>query len=995
MNRQFVFFFLSLLLISLASCWNTKEFDGNKTITCGAEKKDKKGEQFVADNDPSIFFSGGKLQTDEDAHTGKYSVKTTKKSAFAFGVSLSPGADKYFKISVWRKSKDENKGVLVASSEKNKELYLATSRPVVTEKNGWQKLEMDFFTPPTFDGKKLKIYIWNNSKDTIYFDDLKIEIYSQRTYPVYKEEPLALILDTSKFIKIKKIRERAFYNHILQSTDDDWVKAMIFGDGKMMKAKIRLKGDWLDHLQGDKWSFRVKLKKGFAWRRLRTFSVQTPLARGYLMKWVAHKFYDSQDILTTRYGFVPLFLNNRSLGLYAYEEHFVKQLVESRNRREGPIVKFTEDAFWQMQKIYKIQQYWQPLPFFESTVIKPFKQSKTIESPSLRKQFNNAAKLMQQYKTGSKLPSEIFNVDALAKYYASLELTHARHGMAWHNQRFYYNPLIDRLEPISFDGYTEDPKIDFSINDNYLYKAFHTQGRVKAEEALVLRLFGDSVFREKYLHFLKKYSTEQFVDSVLQTFHQDLVYNDSLLRIEFPDHPYDHRFYQKSARAIRQYLPKLEKYVDERLKQGGLNFTVRKEKYTDSTVFENTPEFFVNTYIQEKKGDSVLLYVENYFPRSIILTGTGKKKKFADYHFVEMPKLKPFKEKVDTLKIWADTNATYLFFMIKGEYDDFVSEINPWPVPRGLTPRQELMEKVDLSLPVFAKVEKEKIFIKQGTTTVDYPVIIPEGYTVYFEPGTTLDFVDSAFLISFSPVVIKGRKEQPVEIRSSDWTSQGFQVLHPKGKCVVHHARFVNLNTLNYKTWTLTGAVTFYEADVDFNHFTIKNNQCEDALNTVRSKFTMDHAHFEKTFGDAFDSDFSTGKIDHTTFVNIGNDAIDFSGSKIDIERVLVDNASDKGVSGGEDSHLRIKEVEIKNCNIGIASKDLSHLDVLDSRIEDCKYGLVLLRKKPEYGPATMTLKNTIITGCPENWLIEKGSSIIIDGKKIEGIKKNVDKMFY
>jgi hypothetical protein len=221
------------------------------------------------------------------------------------GTTLYPGPDQYLVVSVWRKSKDENKGVLVASSEKNKKLYLATSKPVVTDKNGWQKLDLKFFTPPDFQGEKLKIYVWNNSDDTIYYDDLQIQTFSRRTYPVFKEEPLAIILDTSKFIKIKKIRERAFKNHILQTTDDDWVKAMIFGDGKMMKAKIRLKGDWLDHLQGDKWSFRIKLKKGFAWRRLRTFSVQTPLARGYLMEWVAHKFYDSQDILTTRYGPFP------------------------------------------------------------------------------------------------------------------------------------------------------------------------------------------------------------------------------------------------------------------------------------------------------------------------------------------------------------------------------------------------------------------------------------------------------------------------------------------------------------------------------------------------------------------------------------------------------------------------------------------------------------------------------------------------------------------
>ena len=993
-NIRIGLFFLALFL-SIFGCKRSDVIERDKTIVCGAEKKTKKGDRLIAENDTSFTFSGGYAQSNKEAHYGKYSVQTTHKNAFALGFTVKPGPDHYFKVSVWRKSKNKDKGVLVASAENAKEFYLATGKPVTTEKNGWQKLEMEFFTPPTFDEKKIKIYVWNNGKDTIYFDDLMVEIHQKKTYPVYKEEPLAVILDTSKYIKIQNVRKRAFENYILQTTDNDWVKAMIFGDGKMMKAKIRLKGDWLDHLQGDKWSFRIKLKKDYAWRRLRTFSVQTPLARGYLMEWVAHKFYDAEDILTTRYGFVPLVLNNRSLGLYAYEEHFVKQLIESRNRREGPITKFTEDGFWQVQKIYKTTGKWQSLPFFEAAVIKPFKVSKTMGKTSLRNGFINASRLMNQYKNGLKPASEIFDIDALAKYYASLELTHARHGMAWHNQRFYYNPVLDRLEPISFDGYTEHLQVDFSIKDNYLYKALQS-GSVKAEEALIFRLFADSIFRTKYLDYLKKYAAEGYMDSVLSTFQDELAYNDSLLNVEFPVHSYDNDFYKKSAEHVRKYLPELEKLLAEKLKKGNLTINVKKEHYNDSAVFEDTPEYFVNAYVQKRQGDSMLLLVENYFPRSVILLGTGKKKKSGNFHFVKMPNLKAFRgERPDTVMVWTDTFAQYLNFMIPKIPESFTSCINSWPKHEGLSPRQELMKKVDLSLPLFAKVEGKKIYIKNKKTTVNYPVIIPDGYKVYFDAGTKIDFVDSAFMLSFSPVIMNGKADNPVVISSSDSTSQGFHVLQPKGKNKVSHVRFVNLNTLNYKTWTLTGAVTFYEADVDINGLTIENNQCEDALNTVRSKFVMKNSVFEKTFADAFDSDFSTGTIINTSFKDIGNDAIDFSGSIISIKKVTVNSAVDKGISGGEDSHLKISDVIIKNANIGIASKDLSHLDVENSMIENCKYGLVLLQKKPEYGPATMILKNTIFTDCKDNRLIEKGSSIVFEGKKIEGVMKNVDKMFY
>ena len=98
------------------------------------------------------------------------------------------------------------------------------------------------------------------------------------------------------------------------------------------------------------------------------------------MEWEAHKFFNSIDILSTRYGFTPLIFNNESRGIYAWEEHFDKQLLESRNRREGPILKFSEDAFWQLVRNYLLMDDWIGIPYYEASVIQPFKESRTLDS---------------------------------------------------------------------------------------------------------------------------------------------------------------------------------------------------------------------------------------------------------------------------------------------------------------------------------------------------------------------------------------------------------------------------------------------------------------------------------------------------------------------------------------------------------------------------------------------------------------------------------------
>ena len=998
-NRRFFIaqLFTVSLLLAVNSCQRPDEFPAGRQIMTGAEQKNAKGDKFTDENGSDVLFSGGKLQTDVVAHKGTHSVFTTPKKAFAFSYSIkNAGPDWYFRLSVWRKSKD-GKGVVVASAKDPKNLYLATAVPVETLDNGWEKLELEVYTPPTFYRDELTLYVWNNGTDTIYFDDLTIERLPKKIYPQYKEQPLSIVLDSSKYLKILKKRKQAFEAGILQTSDDDWVKAIVFGDSNMMQAKIRLKGDWLDHLRGDKWSFRIKMRKDYAWNRLRVFSVQTPLARGFLNEWVSHKFFDAEDILTTRYGFIPLMLNNEPKGLYAWEEHFVKQLLESRDRREGPIVKFSEDAFWQIQK-YAIWlgEEWPQMPYYQTAVIKPFKQSKTVESPGLYRQFLNAQKLAWQYKNHLMPPEKIFDIDKLAKYYAMLELTQGRHGMAWHNQRFYFNPVICKLEPIAFDGFADYTKLKPGIENNFAYIALNSGDTLKENNFLNYDLFTDSVFTNRYLHYVKKYSDPEFIDRNMKAIMPELLVNDSLLKLEFPQYEFDKARYREVAADIRSYLPELEKMIRDK-QTGRAKLYSRKYHYSDSAVFENTPAFFVNAYLEKTLDDSAMIRIDNYFPGEIILLGTGYNSKYVTSYQYPEPKLKAYAgDAVHSTTIVTDTGSRYLFFMVPGGIESFVTEVLPWPHPAGLTPQQQLVKNARLdNYTSFLKVEGNNLIVPAGNHRVSIPVIIPKGYILKFEAGAQLDLTDSALFISYSPVEMNGTAKDKVVITSSDFTAGGFTILQADKRSQVTHTVFENLNTLDIGGWTLTGAVTFYESDVDMQHVLFYRNQCEDALNTIRSVFNLEDVRFDRIYGDAFDSDFCKGTVNHCRFTAIGNDAIDYSGSYVHITNTEIDGAEDKGVSGGEDSHLTLENVTVYRSNIGLASKDLSTVDVKNSAIIDCNYGIVLLQKKPEYGPAKMTLSNTKIEHAKTMYLIEKGSEVVIDGEIRKGDRKDVAKIFY
>ena len=140
----------------LASCNNMSGLKEGKRIVCNLEHRTADKKFFVA-NDPAYHFSGGMHQTYKEAHSGKYSVVASKKESYVLSFSIeNTGPDMFFRISVWRKSKN-NDGVMVVSDKTAKKVYHVVKSPISKEKNGWEKLSLEFFTPPNFFNDEIKL----------------------------------------------------------------------------------------------------------------------------------------------------------------------------------------------------------------------------------------------------------------------------------------------------------------------------------------------------------------------------------------------------------------------------------------------------------------------------------------------------------------------------------------------------------------------------------------------------------------------------------------------------------------------------------------------------------------------------------------------------------------------------------------------------------------------------------------------------------------------
>ena len=139
---------------------------------------------------------------------------------------------------------------------------------------------------------------------------------------------------------------------------------------------------------------------------------------------------------------------------------------------------------------------------------------------------------------------------------------------------------------------------------------------------------------------------------------------------------------------------------------------------------------------------------------------------------------------------------------------------------------------------------------------------------------------------------------------------------------------------------------------------------------------------------------FCSSVLSKSVFENLGNDAIDVSGSDLRIINVKVNNAGDKGLSAGEDSKMYINNVEVSNSEIAVAGKDLSIVTVNKLKVENTKLGFTAFQKKPEFGPSEITVENLSMNGVETNYLIESSSKLVVDGKKIETSQNVKDRMY-
>ena len=122
----------------------------------------------------------------------------------------------------------------------------------------------------------------------------------------------------------------------------------------------------------------------------------------------------------------------------------------------------------------------------------------------------------------------------------------------------------------------------------------------------------------------------------------------------------------------------------------------------------------------------------------------------------------------------------------------------------------------------------------------------------------------------------------------------------------------------------LTGCINFYNIRIVDLEIISSGSKCEDAINIINSDGLLSKVEIENSYSDGLDVDFSNLSFRNVIVKNSLNDCVDLSFGNYFIEKIEVNNCGDKGLSVGETSVVKMKNLVSKNAKIGLASKDYS-----------------------------------------------------------------------
>ena len=791
-----------------------------------------------------------------------------------------------------------------------------------------------------------------------------------------------------------------------KSGKTNYYKAFLKYKGKSYTVKARYMGDNYWHWLYPQKSWRIKTKKNELIEDRRKINIKNPRTILTFNEVLSQDLAKEIGLIAPDIFPIKFIQNNLYMGVYLFWDKIDESTIRSFRRMPGSIYEgdgappdpvtgvsqlWTDDKWWAKSASRNAEQ-------------KHFREDintlvKGVNSPNLREFYQFVNTYIDKERYASFLSLD--NVSA------------SMHHDYNHNNKFYFDPITGKFEPISWDidsWHLNNPNFDAAgnplLNSWKLIPEFEL-----LRQKRLYNLINDGQLTID--NILKK--TDALNRSIrpaleADTFKDAKKYNPYHY-LNLPQPPCNYF-------SIDQYDQEVIKFRNEvRARIGMLNnylalstMSFKTKPLNNSillrvTASGNVGREMTGIDFSAEPAGMIRLYKDGNRNQILdgkdLLIGKGKEENGMIYIPLNENILPGYKK--DPLI----SNSKYLFgdYRLKPsplEYDYFIvpdkTAIGSVKIksknivtgkteetPMITTPPVSVIETVSLhpwDLPPKPQIEQK--VLGPGRVAVNEDLIFEENIELTILPGTTFRLAEGVSIFCYGKVLAEGTFEQPIIFEAADpekpW---GAFVLQGNGSdnstfewCSWQDGSIASRNLINY-----SGMVSMHDVDnlLITNCYLGPNHIGDDGLHLAYCEnFRLENSLFEDARSDAVDIDISKGTVTSNRFVKSGNDSLDFMTSEAAVDRCYFRNSGDKGISVGEKSKIEVDRSVFEYCNIGMEIKDQSIVNFKNNVIRNSPTAINLYKKNWRYNGGGKLIADTVFAiNCSKGVTLDKKSEVV------------------
>ena len=666
------------------------------------------------------------------------------------------------------------------------------------------------------------------------------------------------------------------------------VKGTINSGTFSVKAKFRLKGELADHWDRSvRTSLAIDLNEGLPGIDMQKFSIMKLHSRQFPADAIYSRIKANLGLINRKLMPVRVSVNGKDWGVMLAEEHWGDDFFINHKMPEGPIIKFGDHV--------------NGLPYrYQSVHSNVSGANKQLGSMLAQRYFYQ--------------PSSIkFATQRWADELALSELFDSFHPLLFSNLRLYFNPIDERMYPITSDQDRPIEHISFEESQNRYYKTgFEALG-------FLGRLRSNSNFNEQ------------------------LAYSRAKLRADI------YSYCSAAASDIAAEYP-----IDD-LRKWGLGYC---EKLHENAEKFSSDGRYPLDWILEKMDINQTAKSSLFAVRTDngILVSNG----FSESFLVSSIILGGEEMHLSTV---IEANSEYL---IKTTTDPH--SLCDWPVriEGTLLPDSDLSFETSIACSTFHYTDQKQAQ-EQDNLHVDGNITISDDIRVKkltLSPNSTLVVADGVKIVVNGSMHTAQSDEEPSTIIFEGGNSSIDVKMskHPMSTSTIKNLTVSTMGRLDENSGT--ALLRFFGGYVDIDGLSMDCAGYEDCLNIVDSRFNLRSSNFANCSSDCIDIDYSDGNMLNLTVMNAKGDGIDFSNAEVKMADIIVEDVFDKGLSVGEKSSIFVDGLVVVNASACIAAKDGSFLEIDNFRLTACNaFSLAGYVKKRYFTTPTVNIGNGVFDG--------------------------------